>query len=46
VTKSHINKTKLKAKIYADKDSNTKTFKIGNKVLLQDETLRRGHKKK
>jgi len=41
VVKSHINEVKIKAKIYADKDNNTKTFKIGDKVLLQDEMLRR-----
>jgi len=46
VAKSHINKAKIKAKIYADRDSNTKTFKIEDKVLLQDETLRRGRSKK
>jgi len=32
--------------MYADKDINLKTFKIGDKVLLQDETLRRGRSKK
>jgi len=37
---------RIKAKIYVDKDSNTKNFKIGDKVLLQDGTLRRGHSKK
>jgi len=37
VAKSHINKTKIKVKMYADKDTNIKTFKIGDKVLLQDE---------
>jgi len=46
VAKSHISKAKIKAKIYADQDTNTKTFKIGDKVLLQDETLRRGRSKK
>jgi len=44
VAKSHINEAKIKAKIYADK--NTKTFKIGDKVLLQDKTLRHGRSKK
>jgi len=39
VAKSHINEAKIKAKIYANQDSNIKTFKIGDKVLLQDETL-------
>jgi len=28
VAKSHINQAKIKAKICADKDTNTKTFKI------------------
>jgi len=32
--------------MYADKDINLKTFKIGDKVLLQNETLRRGRSKK
>jgi len=36
----------MKAKIYADQDTNTRTFKIGEKVLLKDETLRRGRSKK
>jgi len=31
VAKSHINKAKIKAKIYTDKDTNTKTFKIRDK---------------
>jgi len=46
VAKSHINEAEIKTKIYADQDTNTKTFKIGDKVLLQDETLRRGRSKK
>jgi len=46
VTKSHTNESKIKAKIYADKDTNTKTFKKEDKVLLQDKTLRREHSKK
>jgi len=46
VAKSHINEAKIKTKTYADQDTNTKTFKIGDKVLLQDETLRRGRSKK
>jgi len=45
VAKSHINEAKIKAKI-ADQDTNTKTFKIGGKVLLQDETLQRGRSNK
>jgi len=45
VAKSHINEAKIKAKI-ADQDTNTKTFKIGDKVLLQDETLQRGRSNK
>jgi len=32
--------------LYVDKDTNAKTFKIGDKILLQDETLRRGRSKK
>jgi len=46
VAKSHINEAKIKAKVNADQDTNTKTFKIGDKVLLQDETLRCGRSKK
>jgi len=46
VAKSRINEAKIKAKTYADQDTNIKTFKIGDKVLLQDETLRRGRLKK
>jgi len=45
VAKSHINEAKIKAKIY-DQDITTRIFKIGNKVLLRDETLRRGRSKK
>jgi len=45
VTKSHINEAKIKAKIYADQDTNTRIFKIGDKVLLRNETLRRGRSK-
>jgi len=49
VAKSHTNESKINVKLYADKDTNTKTFKtfkIGDKVLLQDKTLRRGRSKK
>jgi len=46
VAKSHINEAKIKAKKYADQDANIRTFKIGDKVLLKDETLRRGRSKK
>jgi len=46
VAKSHINEAKIKDKTYADQDTNIKTFKIGDKVLLQHETLRRGYSKK
>jgi len=35
----------MKTKMY-DKDTNTKIFEIGDKVLLQDETLSRGRSKK
>jgi len=45
VVKSHINEAKIKAEMYADKDTNIKTFKIG-KFYLQDEMLRRGRSKK
>jgi len=46
LAKAHLNEAKIKAKMYTDKDINLKTFKIGDKVLLQDETLRRGCSKK
>jgi len=46
LAKAHSKEAKIKAKMYADKDVNSKTFKIGDKVLLQDETLRRGRSKK
>jgi len=34
LAKAHLNEAKIKAKMYADKDINLKTFKIGDKVLL------------
>jgi len=34
LAKTHLNEAKIKAKTYADKATNSKTFKIGNKVLL------------
>jgi len=46
VAKSHISTAKINAKIYADQDTNTRIFKIGDKVLLRDKTLRRGRSKK
>jgi len=46
LAKTHLNKAKIKAKSHADKTTNVRTFKIGDKVLLQDETLRRGRSKK
>jgi len=46
VAKAHINEAKTKAKIYADQDANVRTFKVGDKVLLKDDTLRRGRSKK
>jgi len=41
-----LNEAKIRAKTYAVKDINLKTFKIGDKILLQDETLRQGRSKK
>jgi len=46
LAKAHLNEAKIKAKMYADKDINLKTFKIDDKVFLQDETLRHGRSKK
>jgi len=39
VTKLHINEAKIKAKIYADQDTNTRILGIGDKMLLRNETL-------
>jgi len=35
VAKSHINKAKIKVKMYADKDTNIKIFKIGDKFYYR-----------
>jgi len=53
LAKGHLHEVKIRAKTYADKNINFKTFKIGDKVLLQDGTvtstvlrLRHGRSKK
>ncbi|KAL6264195.1 hypothetical protein P5V15_004276 [Pogonomyrmex californicus] len=45
LAKEHIREAKQKAKNYADKNTNTKTFKVGDKVLLH-EAVRRERLKK
>ncbi|KAL6265720.1 hypothetical protein P5V15_002522 [Pogonomyrmex californicus] len=44
LAKKHIREAKQKAKYYADKNTNTKTFRVRDKVLLHDEA-RRGRSK-
>lgn len=44
--KEHIKEEKLKAKKQYDKNTKEAHFKIGDKVLVYDETLRRGRLKK
>lgn len=46
VAKENLKEEKIKAKTYYDKKARKNTFKTGNKVLLYDETLRRGRSKK
>lgn len=46
VAKSKIKEDKQKAKEYYDKSSKLIKYKIGDKVLLHDETVRRGRSKK
>jgi hypothetical protein len=37
---------KIKSKDYYDKDAEPVTYKVGHKVLLNDETVRRGRSRK
>ncbi|XP_018402807.1 PREDICTED: uncharacterized protein LOC108779800 [Cyphomyrmex costatus] len=46
IAREHIKEEKIKAKEYHDKKAKEIKFKIGDKVLLYDETLRRGRSKK
>lgn len=46
IAKSNAQEEKVKAKQYYDKRANQVTFQEGDKVLLYDETLRRGRSKK
>ncbi|KMQ93379.1 retrovirus-like pol polyprotein [Lasius niger] len=42
VTKEHLKNEKIKAKENYDKKTKNATFKVGEKVFLHDETMRRG----
>lgn len=46
VAREYIKKEKEKGKRYYDRKSNPQKFQIGDKVLLYDETVRRGRSKK
>jgi len=46
LTKEHIKQKKIKSKQQYDKSIHEKLFKVGDKVLLYDETIRRGRSKK
>jgi len=46
LAKEHIKQENIKSKQQYDKSINEKLFKVGNKVLLYDETVRRGRSKK
>jgi len=46
LAKDHLKQEKVKAKLQYDKRVNEKTFKVGDKILLYDETIRRGRSKK
>jgi len=46
LAKEHLKQQKERAKQQHDKEINKRTFKIGDKVLLYDETVRRGRSKK
>jgi len=46
LAKEHLKQEKEKAKQQYDKAINKRTFQIGDKVLLYDETVRRGRSKK
>jgi len=46
LAKENLKDEKIKAEKQYDRRTYTKTFKAGNKILLYDETLRRGRSKK
>jgi len=46
LAKEHLEQEKERAKQQYDKTINKRTFKVGDKVLLHDETVRRGRSKK
>ena len=46
IAREHIIKAKLTAKQQYNKNTKVISFKLGDKVLLHDETLRRGRSKK
>ncbi|KAM0735103.1 Retrovirus-related Pol polyprotein from transposon 17.6 [Formica fusca] len=46
LAKEHIKEEKIKAKKQYDKSTREIKFKVGDKVLMHDETLRRGRSKK
>ncbi|XP_011687013.1 PREDICTED: uncharacterized protein LOC105449458 [Wasmannia auropunctata] len=46
IAKQQAHKAKTNAKIYADRRTKIRTFKVGDLVLSHDETLRRGRSKK
>lgn len=46
IAKEHIREEKIKVKEQYDKRAKQTTFKVGDKVLLHDETVRRGRSKK
>jgi len=46
LAKDHLKQEKVRAKLQYDKSVNKKIFRVGDKVLLHDETVRRGRSKK
>jgi len=46
LVKDHLKQEKIKAKQQYDKSINKKTYKVGDKVLIYDETVRKGRSKK
>jgi len=46
LAREHVKDEKIKAKLQYDKKAKEITFKVGDKVLVYDETLRRGRSKK
>jgi len=46
LSKDRLKEEKFKAKLQYDRNINEKIFKVGDKVLLHDKTVRRGRSKK